>query len=153
MLFRSGRAELRQRIHGDLHLGQVLATPRGALLVDFEGDPMREVAERCRPASPLRDLASFLRSLDHALRSGIRRVGVRQGAPLAPERVASAEAWLADARFAFLGAYGQPVDPVLLRAHELEKAMLEFAYAATFLPSWLYAPAGALGTLLPKVRE
>ncbi|HEU5263119.1 MAG TPA: hypothetical protein VFU34_00675, partial [Gaiellaceae bacterium] len=55
-----------QRVHGDLHVAQVLRTERGLVVIDFEGDPSLPLRERSRERSPLVDLASLLLSLDHA---------------------------------------------------------------------------------------
>jgi len=136
------------RVHGDLHLGQVLLAPDGPRIVDFEGDPTRPIKERRLPTSPLRDAASMLRSLDHAGRSAARRAEGRNGAAVDRPGL-DVEAWLRRARERFVDAYtaglrgaGAPiaVDGDLLRAWELEKECREFVYAATWLPGWMWAP-------------
>ena len=153
-----------QRIHGDLHLGQVLPTPQGVLLIDFEGDPTRDPSDRRSVAAPLRDVASMLRSIDHVARSGLRRARAPTGNTMVTADAADAadtvdasalESWIAAARSAFLQGYaaglGDPAwlpDPDLLRALEMEKELAEFIYAATYLPAWLYAPTGGLRALL-----
>jgi maltokinase len=124
------------RIHGDLHLGQLLARPDGDLaVIDFEGEPSRPLAQRRAPTSPLRDVAGMLRSLDYAARTAEREGGL------------AADPWLIRAREAFLGAYGE-VDPALLSAFELEKACYEIRYEAAMRPDWLWLPLAAVERLV-----
>ncbi len=144
------------RVHADYHLGQVLIAPDGYRVIDFEGEPTRPLAERRAHRSPLRDVASMLRSLDHAGRSGGRRAEERTGGPVATPGL-DLEAWLTRARERFLDAYadglrelGAPieVDPALVRAFEIEKECYEFVYASTFLPEWLWAPTEGMRALV-----
>jgi trehalose synthase-fused probable maltokinase len=121
------------RIHGDYHLGQLLVTGDGFVITDFEGEPARPLAERRQPASPLRDVAGMLRSLDYAART------TRRAQP-----GFDADGWLDAARAAFLAAYGEPSDPALLRAFELEKACYEVRYEANFRPDWAWLPLEAI---------
>ena len=136
-----------QRLHGDLHVGQLLRSPAGVVAIDFEGDPTLLPALRSRMGSPLQDVASLLLSLDHVAAAAARRRGF--GA-------ATAEAfdWSTRAREAVLAAYeeasppGAAGDPSLLRALEVEKEWREAVYAARVLPEWLYAPRLVLLKLL-----
>jgi trehalose synthase-fused probable maltokinase len=124
------------RVHGDYHLGQLLAMDRGFAVTDFEGEPARPLAERRQPSSPLRDVAGMLRSLDYAARTV-----ERGGSPF------ETESWLRDARTAFLGAYGGSGESPLLRALELEKACYEVRYEANNRPDWVWLPLQALERL------
>jgi maltose alpha-D-glucosyltransferase / alpha-amylase len=156
-----GAVPLLTRIHADYHLGQILIAEDGFRVVDFEGDPTRSLAERRAHHSPLRDVASMLRSLDHVGRSARRRAATRNGGP--PESPGlDVDAWIVRARERFLAAYreslresGAPieVDPALVRAFEVEKECTEFVYAATFLPEWLWAPTEGLRALFADAQK
>jgi maltokinase len=127
------------RIHGDYHLGQLLRTETGFTVIDFEGEPARTLAERRAAASPLRDLAGMLRSLDYAAHAA----NAEDSAP--DER----RQWLDTARAAFLEGYGRvrPDEALLLAAFELEKACYEVVYEANNRPDWTWLPLGALERL------
>lgn len=133
------RAARVSRIHSDYHLGQLLRTPGGFTVIDFEGEPARILAERRAPASPLRDLAGMLRSLDYAAHTAIAK-------DRAPHERSD---WLAAARAALLEGYGGVgrEEAPLLAAFELEKACYEVVYEANNRPDWTWLPLGALERL------
>jgi maltose alpha-D-glucosyltransferase/alpha-amylase len=151
-------APLVMRIHADLHLGQVLVGDDGYRVIDFEGEPLRPIEDRRRPDSPLRDVASMLRSLDHVARSARRRAERANGGPIERPGL-DMEAWIERARERFLDAYaeglrqaGAPIvlDFDLLDAFEVAKEAYEFVYAASVLPSWLWAPREGMRWLLAR---
>jgi maltokinase len=149
----SARWPVLQRIHGDYHLGQVLDAPgRGWVLVDFEGEPLRPLAERGRPDLALRDVAGMLRSFDYASGSWEQAAQLSPG-PLSPARSADLAGWAGRARAAFLegyttGAGRDPrADPALLDALELDKALYEVVYEARNRPAWLSIPTTAIARL------
>ena len=138
-----------QRIHGDYHLGQVLRVPdRGWVLLDFEGEPLRPLAERALPDQPLRDVAGMLRSFDYAAGSWEQS-----------HHGASAREWAADAQRAFLDGYAAESgrdpreDAALLVAFQLDKALYEVVYEARNRPTWLTIPTAAVVRLLDDVRK
>ena len=135
-----------QRIHGDLHLGQVLLVPdRGWVLLDFEGEPLRPMHDRRRPDLPVRDVAGMLRSFDYVAGSTALAL---------PERAAAAIAWADAARRAFLDGYvaASGLDLTayrdLLAAFELDKAVYEAIYETRNRPTWAAIPLHAIMSLL-----
>lgn len=140
----AARAAHVSRIHGDYHLGQLLRTDSGFTVLDFEGEPARALAERREPASPLRDVAGMLRSIDYAARVAHQERGL-----------ADPDTWAGEARAAFLSSYDPRLsadDRALLDAFEIEKACYEVAYEANNRPDWAWVPLSALERMADSAR-
>jgi trehalose synthase-fused probable maltokinase len=144
------------RHHGDFHLGQVLVTGDDAAIIDFEGEPMRPLAERRAKHAPLRDVAGLLRSLSYATAAAGRNLP--DGAPDAP--LGRLAAWEEKASQAFFDAYlaaaegtaSLPADAGecerTVRFFMLERAFYEIAYELANRPDWVEVPLrGVLGLI------
>jgi maltokinase len=141
------------RTHGDYHLGQTLWANEDWVLLDFEGEPARTLAERRRKRSPLRDVAGMLRSFAYAASASELQRGIE-----APET------WERDARAEFLAGYRETVDPTLLPSgeealqrlltvFELEKAVYELRYELDNRPDWVRIPVAGIVRLLEKASN
>ncbi|MBB5079731.1 hypothetical protein [Nonomuraea endophytica] len=128
----------RIRIHGDLHVGQILRWRDGYAVIDFDGNPTVADAAPYQPAA--RDVAQLTTSLEHVAQVAIKRRGT------AADKAAD---WVRRARREMLTAYTGAcdlLDPALIRPFEVEQECRELIYAARHLPRWRYAPMGVLHT-------
>ncbi|MGV8846300.1 phosphotransferase [Tessaracoccus sp.] len=126
-----------QRIHGDCHLGQVLLSRNEWRYVDFEGEPLKTLAERREPDSRLRDVAGMLRSFDYAAATG-----------------GGDASWLVACRAAFMQGYGLPGadEKGLLAAFEADKAIYEVIYERRNRPHLIHVPIDSLNRLAGETR-
>ncbi|MCK6451103.1 MAG: putative maltokinase, partial [Alphaproteobacteria bacterium] len=155
---------VKTRIHGDLHLGQVLVAQNDFYVIDFEGEPRRSLAERQRKESPLRDIAGMIRSFDYAASAALGQMAATQ-----PERQkelrAHALAWRGLATEAFLSSYREtiagcpsyPAEPAaaarLLALFLLGKVFYEIRYELANRPNWVEIPLKGAIELLPAITE
>jgi maltose alpha-D-glucosyltransferase/alpha-amylase len=152
------------RVHGDLHLGQVLVIKGDAYLIDFEGEPARPLHERRGKHSPYKDVSGVLRSFDYAAAMAINVHNVDNTADSQAARQRVADRYLNEARQAFVDAYRLAAaslahawqDPegedAALALFGLEKAAYEVAYEAENRPTWLPVPLHGLYGLLSGLK-
>jgi maltokinase len=129
-------------------MGPASAAHRGWVILDFEGEPARPLPERRQKRSPLRDVASMLRSFAYVSSAVNRQRGQSPPANFEPR-----------ARLSFLEAYFADVDPTLLplgeaaiqnmlAIFELEKAIYELRYELDNRPDWVSIPVAGIERLL-----
>ena len=153
---------MRIRIHGDYHLGQVLYTGSDFVIIDFEGEPARPLAERRTKQSPLQDVAGMLRSFHYAAFAPL--LMSPRGSSISRGQVAKlsrwAEEWSRCAANRFLGQYyettgaarylpaGSSERSKLLEVHLLAKAIYELGYELNNRPAWVGIPLEGISRLL-----
>jgi maltose alpha-D-glucosyltransferase / alpha-amylase len=150
----------RIRIHGDYHLGQVLRSRSDYVILDFEGEPARSLAQRRAKQSPLKDVAGMLRSFSYAAYAGLNTFAQRR-----PDDAKNLEPWATLWQNAvsteFLRAYQltisatnsdlvpQPTQSqLLLDAYLLEKSLYELLYELDNRPTWVRIPLAGILALL-----
>ena len=159
---------MRIRIHGDYHLGQTLRTESGDasgdfVLLDFEGEPARLLAERRQKQSPLKDVAGMIRSFSYAAYSALDQHFIahpeQARGPLCESVTAWAILWQNATSSEFLRAYQEAIaaNPALLpqpqqaqallAAYMLEKALYELLYELNNRPNWLRVPLAGILSL------
>jgi maltose alpha-D-glucosyltransferase/alpha-amylase len=118
---------LKTRIHGDLHLGQVLVVQNDWYIIDFEGQPANTLERRRRKDSPLRDIAGVLRSFDYAAQSALRRTAAAVGGTGVEALGEQAIAWRDHASAAFFEAYRQTIDDLPSYPHGADRGQARAA--------------------------
>jgi maltose alpha-D-glucosyltransferase/alpha-amylase len=139
------------RFHGDYHLGQVLFTGNDFVIIDFEGEPARTLSERRLKRSPLRDIASMIRSFHYAAYNALlKQTSVRAEDVAFLQRWA--DVWYCYVSGTFLTSYmltattasflpqDKEETAILLDAFLLEKAVYELGYELNNRPDWLIMP-------------
>jgi maltose alpha-D-glucosyltransferase/alpha-amylase len=149
----------RIRCHGDCHLGQLLFNGKDFVFIDFEGSPLQSLGERRIKRSPLRDVASMIRSMDYAALSALRGLADPRGRPVGavrPEDLPLLSAWtdffsrivqqtlVTTYREHTLNATFSPPSTTefnqLLDLFLFERMLIELEYELTYRPSWLVLP-------------
>ena len=145
----TARGAAMTHVHGDFHVGQVLQWTGGYAVTDLDGDPTAPPAERGVRDTPVRDVAAFVRSIDHLGRVASTR---------RPDHGDTIERWIAGSRDGFLDAYVGELeaaghsflfDERLLWPLEVTQECHEYVYAARYLPRWRYVPDLAIRAMFP----
>jgi maltose alpha-D-glucosyltransferase/alpha-amylase len=154
------KGTLATRIHGDLHLGQLLVSGADVMIIDFEGEPSKPLDERRSKMSPLRDLAGIIRSFDYAASSVERTSRQAEGGEGSARAKALLDQFRLRAEIALLEGYRKGARRVLtdgefdlLRLFMIEKAAYEIAYEAANRPDWLSTPLCGLSALTEKAAK
>jgi maltose alpha-D-glucosyltransferase/alpha-amylase len=154
-------AAMKIRHHGDFHLGQMLIVKDDVVILDFEGEPRRSIAERRRKIPAARDVAGLIRSIDYSATAALERA--LKSAPDEHGKIARAlDDWRGRSVAAMLAAYREfMVDPRLWPAEAadaerlldfflLEKACYELEYEMAHRPHWLRVPLAGLQRILAR---
>ncbi|HEX3681309.1 MAG TPA: putative maltokinase [Bryobacteraceae bacterium] len=157
-----GMDAVRMRSHGDYHLGQVLWTGKDFMIIDFEGEPARPLADRRAKTLAMRDVAGMIRSFQYAAFAAL--FGQVSGVPVEPESMSAVEGWAAYwtawVSAAYLHGYFEeagtcsfvPADAeqrrILFDAFLLQKALYEVAYELNNRPDWARIPLRGILSLM-----
>jgi maltose alpha-D-glucosyltransferase/alpha-amylase len=157
------RDVMKIRHHGDFHLGQMLIVRDDVVILDFEGEPRRSLAERRRKVPAARDIAGLIRSIDYSATAAFERA--LKSAPDEQGKIARAlDDWRERSTAAVLAAYREfMVSPRLWPAEAgdaerlldfflLEKACYEIEYELAHRPDWLRVPLAGMQRILSHSR-
>ncbi len=154
----------RIRIHGDYHLGQVLATKNDYIIIDFEGEPENTITDRKIKHSPLKDVAGMIRSYHYAISA--KMFNDPETAKLDPIRVqTAADRWYKLIQQTYMERYletfGKP-HPLFKNNNEinflmliylLEKAVYELGYEISYRPDWVKIPLKGIVNVIREIEK
>lgn len=155
---------VRIRVHGDLHLGQILATGDEIVFIDFEGEPGIPIDQRLVKRSPLVDVAGLLRSIDYLGRHVLRLATVAGTVPAgASERLDDErDAWTHRLSDVLVAEYFDAIGPahlvpadradaaLLLDLYLLDKGLYEIRYELANRPDWVGGPLAAVTEMITR---
>jgi maltose alpha-D-glucosyltransferase/alpha-amylase len=147
----------RIRCHGDYHLGQVLCTAADFMIIDFEGEPARALAERRMKHPVVLDVAGMIRSFHYVPFAFLKGQG------LEPSRWASYWSnWMSAGfvkgylRTATGSSFWPPSrDDVdrLMDLYLVDKAFYELRYELNNRPDWVEIPLHGLVAILEHAQH
>jgi len=152
----------RIRVHGDLHLGQILWTGHDIVFIDFEGEPGAPMAQRTIKRSPLADVAGLLRSFDYAGRMAVHTAVERGRVSDGDEIDAWRRQWTEQNQAALLRTYFDSIDDaglvpgddedrqLLVDIYSVTKALYEVRYELANRPGWVTWPMTSVIEMLPE---
>ncbi len=138
------------RIHGDYHLGQILASDR-LYVIDFEGEPMRSLSQRSAKQFPLRDVAGMVRSLSYLLHYS--------GTYLEKNDL---ESIYENSKGIFLSCYKEAIKDFgivpesifsIMDLFLLQKASYELLYEIKNRPSWANIPLNEIIAIYDRIKD
>jgi len=153
------------RHHGDYHLGQVLVSGEDAVIVDFEGEPLRPLGERRGKHLPLRDVAGMLRSIQYVSATLQHELPAALSLEARSSEVNRLNQWALDASSKFVESYfsslrelsSKPVDTAaahsIVEFFLIEKALYEVLYELSNRPTWTSVPLRYLVSQLALLRR
>ncbi len=156
---------LRIRVHGDLHLGQVLVVQGDAYIIDFEGEPSRPLNDRRAKLSPYKDVTGVLRSIDYAVAMALQNAQSTDSSEQADEtRAEIARSYRESSSQAFLSAYREAAaqiphgwsetdgEAAALALFSIEKAAYEIHYETEHRPTWVSVPLRGMVDLVNQLE-
>jgi maltose alpha-D-glucosyltransferase/alpha-amylase len=146
------------RVHGDYHLGQILMAGGSYYVIDFEGEPMKDISERIRKYPPEKDIAGMIRSLDYLLQSVFKLNGVDGHEEFINITRVRAENVFVDAYRESVGHYRELLgsDPefadMMLKMFVAEKSAYELVYELNNRPLWVKVPLNSVSRIFSEFK-